>query len=118
MALRVGILSQTRVTVHFIATSSHISLLGGSKNSYWLECRCGHGSQLPKNDMRPYLVSNEVFATGIAREGEYRNSSAYRAKKKLRAKVAQRCYRTVVNQRLALKNSRHGPRALSGFFNH
>ena len=71
MAVHVGILCPVCMTVHFIATSSHISLLGGSKNSYSLECMCESVTQFFKHDMRPYLVSNEVFATGLAIEGEY-----------------------------------------------
>ena len=71
MAVRVGILCPSCMTVRFIATSSHISLVSETKNSYSLECTCGRVSRFSKRDMRPYLVSNEVFTEGVARDGEY-----------------------------------------------
>jgi hypothetical protein len=68
-----GIMCDACRKVHFIATSPGIILSRTTPGMYVLTCRfpCPEMREFRKDTMRPYRVTEEVFKTGYAREGEY-----------------------------------------------
>ena len=70
MAMHVAIICNRCGTAHFVATSSGIrlpSLVG----PYQLTCSCAARTHAHKNDMRMCRASDEAFARGYAKVGEY-----------------------------------------------
>lgn len=66
-----GVMCEKCHRVHFIGTSSGIKPIP-IPGMYALSCRfCSETREFRKEAMRPYGVSDEVFKTGQATEGEY-----------------------------------------------
>jgi hypothetical protein len=66
-----GIMCEKCHRVHFIGTSSGIKPMP-TAGMYVFSCRfCSETREFRKETMRPYRVSDEVFKTGHANEGEY-----------------------------------------------
>lgn len=71
MPIHMGILCEKCHRVHFIGSSPGIKPLPTS-GMYALACRfCSETREFRKETMRPYRVSDELFSTGHANEGEY-----------------------------------------------
>jgi len=71
MPVHMGIICEKCRKVHFIATSPCIAPSPATEGMYVLTCRCREEKDFRKASMRPYRVSDEVFRTGCAEEGEY-----------------------------------------------
>jgi hypothetical protein len=73
MAIHMGIMCDACGTVHFIVTSPGIALSETISGPYQLACKppCSATKYFTKADMRPYRVSDEVFAKGYATVGDY-----------------------------------------------
>lgn len=66
-----GIMCEKCHRVHFIGTSSGIKSMP-TPGMYALSCRfCSETREFRKETMHAYRVSEEVFQTGVANEGEY-----------------------------------------------
>ncbi len=71
MSIRVGILCEKCQTVHFVGTSEAIKPLR-KQGMFVIVCRfCSQAREFRKEAMLPFRVSDVVFETGHAREGEY-----------------------------------------------
>ncbi len=71
MSIQMGILCEKCHTVHFIVTSHGIKPMP-TPGMYVVSCGvCSERREFRTETMRPYRVSEEVFQTGHANEGEY-----------------------------------------------
>jgi len=73
MPVHMGIMCERCRKVHFVATSRGIKPSEFSAGMYRLKCPppCPEIKEFRKDSMRPYRVSEEVFRSGYAKEGEY-----------------------------------------------
>jgi hypothetical protein len=73
MPIHMGIMCDACRKVHFIVTSPGVRLSPTTKGMYLLSCRppCPETREFRMGTMRPYCVSETVFKTGYAEEGEY-----------------------------------------------
>jgi len=66
-----GITCEKCHRIHFIGTSPGIKAML-APGMYALDCRfCSEKREFRKETMRPYRVSDDVFKTGYANEGDY-----------------------------------------------
>lgn len=71
MPVHMGIMCEKCRRVHFIGASPGIKAVP-TPGMYALTCPfCLETKEFRKETVRPYRVSDEVFKTGYAREGEY-----------------------------------------------
>lgn len=71
MPIHMGIMCERCHKVHFISTSHGIKPMP-AQGMYALACPfCSETREFRKDGMHPYRVSDEVFKTGHANEGEY-----------------------------------------------
>ena len=71
MPIHMGIMCERCNNVYFISTALGIKPMP-TPGMYALACRfCSDKRQFRKEAMLPYRVSDEVFKTGHANEGEY-----------------------------------------------
>lgn len=73
MPVHLGIMCESCRKVHFVATSHCIRPTALVAGMYRLRCTppCPELRKFRKESMRPYRVSEEVFRSGCAKEGEY-----------------------------------------------
>jgi hypothetical protein len=73
MPVHMGIMCERCRKVHFIATSRSIKPIVSMAGMYRLKCTppCPEVRDFRKDNMRPYRVSEDVFRSGYAKEGEY-----------------------------------------------
>jgi hypothetical protein len=73
MPVHMGIMCERCRKVHFIATAPGIKLSDRVEGMYWVTCKppCPEIREFRKESMHPYRVSQEMFKTGYAEEGEY-----------------------------------------------
>jgi len=107
MPIHMGIICEKCHKVHFIGTSSGIKPLP-TRGMYALSCRfCSERREFRKETMHPYRVSDAVFRTGHANEGETGPIPV------LTKKPSGPCHRTIsatpqsVNRRNLADNTHH-----------
>jgi hypothetical protein len=68
-----GVMCESCRTVHFVATSHYIRPIVSMAGMYRLNCTlpCPEVREFRKESMCPYRVSEDVFKSGHAKEGEY-----------------------------------------------
>jgi len=73
MPIHMGVMCEKCHKVHFIATSRNIRPSAFVPGMYRLHCMppCPEIKEFRKESMYPYRVSNQVFQTGCAEDGEY-----------------------------------------------
>ncbi|MBV9481719.1 MAG: hypothetical protein JO249_13340 [Acidobacteria bacterium] len=79
MPIHMGIVCGACGAVHFVATSAAIELSSAIDGMYRLTCQppCSSTRQFRKDEMRPYRVSEDVFNSGYATQGEYEDLDNY-----------------------------------------
>lgn len=69
--VHMGVMCERCRTVYFIGTAPGIKPMQ-SRGMYSLVCRfCTETREFRKDTIRPYRVSEDVFTSGSAKEGEY-----------------------------------------------
>jgi hypothetical protein len=73
MPVHMGIVCERCRKVYFIVTSRAIKPIASMEGMYRLNCAppCPEVRHFRKDSMRPYRVSEDVFRSGHAKEGEY-----------------------------------------------
>jgi hypothetical protein len=73
MPVHMGVMCESCHKVYFVATSRAIKPSGSADGMCRLKCTppCSEVREFRKDSMRPYRVTEDVFRSGCANEGEY-----------------------------------------------